>query len=363
MEGQKYSYDKIYTFENLYKAFRQSAKGKRHKKEVIDFELDLARNLWRLHEELKSGAYRISGYYQFRLYDPKIRNIQALHFRDRVVQHSLCDNVLREYFENRLIYDCAACRRGKGTHFAMRRLTEFFGKFYAKHGTDGYILKIDIRKYFDNIDHEVLKKRLSDFPDEKVRNLLLYIVDSQNQDTGKGLPLGNQTSQWFALYYLDPIDRLIKEKYRIKYYTRYMDDLVMIHEDKEYLKEVLTGLRDYAENVLKLEFNEKTQIFPISQGVDYLGWHFYLTDSGKVIKRLRRSNKRRFKRRMKAFAKKYSEDDITLEEIKRSLAAYNGHLKHGHTWKLKKRVYSGLVLKKSEKNDAAPLKIPNIYIK
>lgn len=342
----RYSYDKIYSFENLYEAVRQSAKGKRHKREVINFELDLAKNLWSLHEELKSGKYRTKGYYHFLVFDPKTRDIQALHFRDRVVQHSLCDNVLREYFENRLIYDCAACRVGKGTHFAMRRLTEFLRKFYARHGTDGYILKIDIRKYFDNIDHEVLKKRLSGFPDERVRDFLFDIIDSHNGDVGKGLPLGNQTSQWFALYYLDPIDRLIKEKYRIKYYTRYMDDLVLLHEDREYLKEVLDGLREYARDVLHLEFNEKTHIFPLSQGVDYLGWHFYLTDTGKIVRRLRGSNKRRFKRRMKSFMKKYREGSITFDKIKMSLASYSGHLKHGHAWRLKKRVYAAFVLKK-----------------
>lgn len=351
MEEKSYSYEKLYSFKNLYRAYRQAALGKRNKSEVINFELDLANNLWSMKESLKDGTYTISGYYHFMVYDPKKRNIQALHFRDRVVQHSLCDNILRPYFENRLIYDCAACRVGKGTHFAMKRLSEFMRAFYRKHGTKGYILKCDIRKYFDNIDHEVLKKRLSTFPDERVRRLLYDIIDSHNKDTGKGLPLGNQTSQWFALYYLDPLDRLIKEKYRIRYYTRYMDDLVLIHEDKNYLEKVLDGIREYAEDVLHLEFNEKTQVFPISQGVDYIGWHFYLTDRGKVIKRLRNSNKRRFKRRLKSFARKYAKDEVELDAIKRSLVSYNGHLKHGHTWKLRKHVYSGFVLKRQETED------------
>lgn len=173
------------------------------------------------------------------------------------------------------------------------------------------------------------------------------IIDSHNKGEGKGLPLGNQTSQWFALYYLDPVDRLIKEKYRIKYYSRYMDDLVLIHDDKEYLKEVLAGIREYAEKRLNLEFNEKTQVFPLSQGVDYLGWHFYLSDTGKVIRKLRASNKRRFKRRLKAFAKKYAGGKLASEDIRRSLVSYNGHLKHGHTWKLRRHVYSKFVLQRA----------------
>ena len=226
----------------------------------------------------------------------------------------------------------------------MNRLNSFLRAFYRKHGTHGWILKCDVRKYFDSIDHDALKRMLEKYPDTDVRLFLDMVIDSYHQDTGKGLPMGNQSSQWFALYYLDKIDRVIKEKYRIKYYTRYMDDLVLIHEDKQYLMKCLSEIRGYAEKELKLEFNQKTQIFPIRQGVDYLGWHFYLTDTGKVIRRLRTSNKRRFKQRLKKFQKLYSQGDITTDKIKMSLASYNGHLRHGHTWKLKKKAYGKFVL-------------------
>ena len=343
-------YEKIYRFENLYKAYRLAARGKRHKQAVISFELNLSENLWRLHDELEDRSYRPSPYYHFTIYDPKTREIQALSFPDRVVQRSLCDNVLRPWFENRLIYDCAACREGKGTHFAMRRLSDFLGEFYRKHGTDGYILKCDIRKYFDSVDHEVLKWQLRRFPEKEMREYLYRIIDSYHADTGKGLPMGNQSSQWFALYYLDRIDRIIKEKYRIPWYTRYMDDLVLLHPDKDLLKQCLAELRAYATSVLKLEFNQKTQIFPVSQGVDYLGWHFYLTDTGKVIRRLRTGNKRRFKRRLRRFRREYTEGRTDAAAIRRSLVSYNGHLRHGHTWKLRKKIYRNFVLSRSGKD-------------
>ncbi|MBQ7588892.1 MAG: reverse transcriptase [Lachnospiraceae bacterium] len=344
-------YGQIYDFKNLYTSYKLAARCKRSKRDVIDFEYNLASNLWKLHYELKDGRYRLSGYYHFKIYDPKERDIQALYFKDRVMQHSLCDNVLRPYFENRLIYDCAACRQGKGTRFAVDRMTEFMRRFYGGHGTSGYILKCDIRKYFDNIDHDILKDRLKRFPDDRVRKLLYDIIDSFNANTGKGLPLGNQSSQWFALYYLDPLDRRIKEKWRIKYYTRYMDDLILIHEDKGYLKQVLEDIREYAADILKLEFNDKTQLFPISEGADYVGWHFYLTDTGKVVRLLRTSNKRRFKRRLKGFKKKYNRYEMTLDEIKRSLSSYNGHLKQGHTYRLRKNIYSKFVLTHAKKDD------------
>lgn len=231
--------ERLTEFENIYQAYRQSIKGKRHKNEVIQYETNLHMQLWYLQERLKNRMYQPSGYHKFMIYDPKEREIQALSFADRVFQHLLCDTVLRPYFEPRLIYDNAACRQGKGTHFALKRLEHFFHDYYKKYGAEGYILKYDIRKYFPSIDHEVLKEKLSRFPDEEVKELLYRIIDSYAADTGKGLPMGNQSSQWFALYYLDRLDRLIKEKLRIKGYVRYMDDGILIHESREYLRECL----------------------------------------------------------------------------------------------------------------------------
>lgn len=344
-------YRDLYRFKNLYRAYKLTAKGKRSKAEVIGYELNLADHLWKLHDALEGKQYSMLRYHRFMIFDPKKREIQALPFSGRVMQHSLCDNILEPYFENRLIYDCAACRKGKGTHFAMDRLTKFLQEFYRKHGTDGWFLKCDVRKYFESINHDRLKYLLRKFPDKETRSFLYRIIDSYNADTGRGLPMGNQSSQWFALYYLDTIDRIIKEKYKIRYYTRYMDDLILLHEDKEYLKACLSEIQAYAKEKLKLEFNEKTQVFPISEGVDYLGWHFYLTNTGKVIRKLRSSNKRRFKRRLKSFQERYRSGEVEFAAIKRSLASYNGHLKHGHTWKLRKKIYGGFVLTKAPKEE------------
>ena len=194
-------YEKVYRFENLYQAYRRAARGKRTKAEVIAFELNLAENLWRLHDELESKTYRIPGYEYFMIFDPKKREIKALPFSGRVVQHSLCDNILEPYFEKRLIYDCAACRKGKGTYFALDRLSAFMRDFHREHGTQGYFLKCDVRKYFASIDHDTLKYLLCRFPDDDTREFLFRIIDSFNPETGRGLPMGNQSSQWFPLYF------------------------------------------------------------------------------------------------------------------------------------------------------------------
>lgn len=334
-------YEKICDFENLYKAHKRARCCKSHKKDVILFEMNLSENLWKIKNSLENHTYKVSGYNKFMIFDPKEREIQALSYYDRIVQHALCDEVLTPFFDKRLIYDNAACRIGKGTHFALKRLTLFLQQHYKKYGANGYILKCDIRKYFPSIHHNVLKNQLQKIiPDKDILNLLFHIIDSFEHSPNRGLPMGNQTSQLFALFYLDPLDRFIKEKLRIKYYVRYMDDLVLLSQDKEYLSDCLKIMQKIVNNDLLLEFNEKTQIFPLKNGVDFLGFHFYLTDSGKVVKKLRRSSKVRFKNRMKKLQKDYKTGKIQLENIKMSLASYKGHLKHGHTYKLRSDVFS-----------------------
>lgn len=293
-------YEKISNYESLYQAHKKARLGKQATREVILYETRLTENLEKLRFHLERHTYQIRGYRKFRIFDPKEREIQALSYGDRIVQHSLCDNVLGPYLERHLIYDNSACRKGKGTHFALDRLTCFLRKYYRSNGSNGYILKCDVRKYFNSIDHEVLgqKIRRMDLPDD-VKWLLDKIIGSYEYEERKGLPMGNQTSQWFALYYLDSLDRLVKEKLRIRYYSRYMEDMILIHPSKEYLQECLARMREHLEGELKLAFNEKTQIHAIRQGVDYLGFHFYLTETGKVIRTLRQSGKKRLKRKLR----------------------------------------------------------------
>ena len=264
--------EEIFSFENLYKAHLKARKSKRDKKEVIKFEMNLSENLIRLSQKIADGKYKVKGYYSFAIYDPKYRIIHALHYQDRVVQHCLCDNYLAPLIDRKLIYDNAACRINKGTLFALKRVNKFLYKFHNKYGTNGYALKCDIRKFFDNIDHDILKSKLQRIvEDTEVLKFIHGIIDSYEYSSNKGLPLGNQTSQWFAIYYLDGLDRYIKEELKIKYYSRYMDDFILLHYDKDYLKLVKTLVTEYLNQELKLEFNEKTIISPLSNGINYLG--------------------------------------------------------------------------------------------
>ena len=302
-------------------------------------------NLCQIQEELQSERYRLSGYYHFTIHDPKVREIYALHYRDRIVQHSLCDNVLAPFFEKHLVYDNAACRTCKGTLFAMNRLNHFLLEHYRQYGTDGYFLKCDIRKFFDNIDHEILKKRLDRVVDDKrTLRLLYHIIDSYEVTPGKGIPMGNQTSQWFALYYLDSLDRLVKEKLRIKHYTRYMDDMILVSNIKDTLLNALQEMRKLV-GELHLEFNTKTQIFPISHGVEYLGWRFGLTENGAVTRRLKVHSKTRWKHRLRKLKYEYADGQIEFSKIRESIQSFGNHMSYGDTWKMYNGVMKKYVLK------------------
>ncbi len=343
------NYDEIFTFENLYQAHLKARACKRNKKDVILFELNLSENLWDLHDSLQDRTYNVSGYNHFVIYEPKRREIQALEYKDRIVQHTLCDLYLYPLLTSKFIYDNGGCQKGKGTDFALDRFSGFLREFYKKHGTDGYILKADIRHFFPSIDHKTLKYKLQRIIDDgDIYGLVERIIDSYNADAGKGVPMGNQTSQMFALYYLDGLDRLIKEKLHIKFYVRYMDDCILIHEDKEYLKWCLKKMEECVEDELLLEFNSKTQIFPIKNGVDFLGFHFYMTDTGKVIRKVRQSTKKKYKKRMKKMRDDYNAGLIEYEDIQKVLPGFNGHLKRGHTYRLKKAVLDDFILIKPQ---------------
>lgn len=342
MDMETFPYSAVCCFENLYRSHLIARRGKRFTPEVINFELDLGNSLMRLTEELKNETYRISGYYSFRVYEPKERIIHALHYRDRVVQHCLCDYILEPLLGPKLIYDNAACRKGKGTHFAIRRLTGFLSDFYRKHGTQGYILRCDVAKFFDSVSHRILKsKMLRVVWDEKLQKMISDIIDSYETSPGYGLPMGNQTSQWFAIYYLDEVDRLVKEELKCRYYVRYMDDFVIVHHDLNELRKIKSRIEKTVAG-LELRLNSKTQIFPIKNGVDFLGFHFYLTETGKVVRKIRRKSIRNLRRYLKHSVAEYANWRLSLKDLHQVLQSYIQHMKTGHTWHLRCHLLSNV---------------------
>lgn len=326
-----FNYAEIYDFGNLYEGYRKTRRGKREKKSVAKFEVNSLESIIYLQRLLEDKNYKMCPYHCFKVYEPKERLIMSNSFKDKVVQHSICDNILRPIYKDKFIYDNYASQKGRGTHFGLDRLAEFMRMHYREYGTEGWVLKCDIAKYFYSIDHNVLKKQIrKNIYDPNIIQLLDMIIDSI---PNPGIPMGNQTSQWFALIYLNEMDHYIKRTLRIKYYGRYMDDFYLIHPDKAYLQYCLKEI-EHIVGDLGLKLNQKTDIFPLKNGIDFLGFHTYLTESGKVIRKLRRKSKNNMRRKLKKFREKYDNGEMEFERIKQSYQSWRGHASHGNCYYL-----------------------------
>ena len=327
--GDKMNLENIFSFENLYNAHKKCRRSKQHKGEVIRFETNISENIYKLKKELTSKRYKVGKYKEFLIYEPKERLIQALPYRDRIVLRCFCDNILIKKKKKKLINDNVACRKSKGTKYGMDRLKYFLQKeFFRNKDNKVYYLKCDIHKYFPSIDHDILINRLKkvDFSDDEFW-FINKIINEQPNNLGKGLALGNQSSQWFALYYLDRIDRLVKEQLRIKGYVRYMDDFILIHRNKQYLQHCLKEINKVCNEELNLKLNQKTQIGIAYNGIDFLGFNHILTSSGKVIRKLRFSSKQRMKKHIKTMKKLKDKSIIDEEYISMRINSFKAHLK------------------------------------
>ena len=292
-------FSEICTFSVLYKAYLAARRGKRSRAATANYEVHLLANIVNLVYILQTKIYRPGLFRVFYVYEPKKRLVQAPAFVDKVVQHALVDNLIYERITNSFILDNYASQKGKGLHFGLDRLRGFFTEYWNK-----YIV-------FD---------------------LLCTSIDSTD-----GLPLGYQTSQLFALLFLDEFDHFVKERLHIRWYGRYMDDFFLIHPDKDYLQFCLKEIRAFMAS-LGLELNEKTQIFPIRNGIDFLGFHTYLTEEGKVIRKLRHSSIKRMRSKLRRWEQDYPAGLVTREKILQSWQAWDAHAAHGNTWSLRQQV-------------------------
>lgn len=325
-------FEKVIDFSNMYKAFRRAKCGKGYQKSSARFNLAALDGIHALIAQLKDKTYRVSDYNEFKVYEPKERIIQTTSFKDKVVQHSLCDNVIMPRLQRVFVYDNCAGQKGKGTLFGLDRLSQQMQQFHSKYGFAGYILKCDITKFFYNISHDQLKDIVGYHfgYDPDICWLCNLFIDSTE---GKGIPLGNQINQGFALLYLDGMDKLIKWELGIEYYGRNMDDFYLIHPSKEYLKYCLEVITAYLET-LDLTLNGKTQIFPFKNGISYLGFHTYITADGKPIRRLKNQNKRNAQRKFLRMAKLVDEGKLPMEKFQASYGAWKNHISHGNCYKL-----------------------------
>ena len=315
----RHIYHSIISFDNLLISWQEFLRGKRKRKDVAEFSLNLTDNILALHRSLVDKTYRHGSYQAFKINDPKPREIHKASVRDRLVHHAIY-RVLYSYFDKKFIYDSYSYRLGKGTHRAVNGLRTF-GRKASKNNTQTvWILKCDIKKFFANINHQILKEILEKhIADTNSLWLLSQITDSFRSDNSNvGLPLGNLTSQLLVNIYMNEFDQYAKRKLKVKYYIRYADDFVILSESKAYLKWILLRVMGLLEAKLKLTLHpNKITIATVASGVDYLG--YILFSSHRI---LRTKTKRRMLKRVNA----------------KNLPSYLGLLKHCAGYKLEHKI-------------------------
>ena len=329
-------FDDAISYGNMRRALNRCCLDVRWKDSVVGYELHAPRNTYDLIQDIRNGTYKISPYQTFTIYEPKKRVIIATRIRDRQFQMSLCEAGLYEDVTEHFIHDNCACQKGKGTDFALKRIKTHMRRFYQEHGKAGWVMKLDVKKFFPNTRHDVAKaaitKRVSD---PRARQAVCDVIDSFEGDVGIGL--GSQISQLVELAVLDDLDHFIKEELRIKHYVRYMDDMVFIHEDKEYLKRCWKEIEKKLKEI-HLELNKKSCMYPLSQGVKFLQWRFVITESGRIKQTMNSDKLGKERRRLKALLAKEARGEIEEGTAERSLQAWAANADRGDTFFQQKRM-------------------------
>jgi RNA-directed DNA polymerase len=319
-------YQDIISIKNLFEAWQEFVSGKKNKKDVAEFALNLSHNIFQLHSDLINKTYTHSGYQAFNISDPKPRNIHKATVRDRLLHHAVY-RILYPYFDQLFIFDSYSCRNFKGTHKALNRFRKFGRKVSKNNTKQCWILKCDIKKCFASIDQRIVIEILKKFiDDQNVVWLIENILQSfQSFEEFKGLPLGNLTSQLLVNSYLNELDQFFKHRMKIKHYIRYADDFVILSEDQNYLWELVPKIADFLEEKLKLQLHpNKLFVKTLSSGVDFLGWVYF--PNHRV---LRTATKRKMFRNI---------ENTTQDKRENTIASYFGMLKWGNGYKLQEQI-------------------------
>lgn len=339
-------YEEMVSPESLFAAWNAFKVGKTKREDVANFEWKLEENIFALHRDLKSKEYRHGAYSSFFIEDPKQRHIHKAPVRDRVVHHAVFQ-VLNPIFEPTFIADSYSCRVGKGTHKGIDALTYMVRKVSRNYTRPCFVLKCDVRRFFDSIDHnvllEILRERIADVD---VMHLLETIVESfppgQSNifERHMGVPIGNLTSQLFANVYLNVFDQFMKHELRVKHYARYTDDFVIVSGDKEELEALLPRIRIFLGERLRLELHpKKVLICQPHQGIDFLGY---------VIRRhsrvLRTKTKNRMVKKLSLKTSECNAEIISPDRLRQTLNSYLGVLSHANGRGLSEKITSDTIL-------------------
>ncbi len=317
-------FDKIISLENLFDAWTEFKRDKNNKKDVAEFEIGLEDYVFKLHDDLKNQAYKHGAYVSFFIHDPKRRHIHKASVRDRLLHHAV-HRIIEPIWNKTFIFDSWSSRKNKGTHAAVKRLQKFGLELSRNHTLTLWVLKLDIRNFFDSVNHKILMDILKQCaPDNRLLALFREIIESFSP----GLPLGNLTSQLFANVYMNRLDQFVKHELKIVGYVRYADDFVLLHPDRELLIECLDKITSFLQDQLHLDVHPKKIVLKrYAGGIDYLGYVCF-----PHYRVLRTKTKRRMFKRVN----------------EKNFSSYNGILQHCRSINLQAKLLE-VVKKKDEK--------------
>ena len=328
--------ERIIGFDALWDSMMKCKRGVMWKDSVAGFCLDPMRQVSKLCDQLHDGTYKERPHKYFTISYPKERSIMSISFRDRVYQRSLNDVGIYPAMSKSFIYDNGACQTGKGADFARNRFKCHLQRYYRKHGSEGWCLKMDVKGYYPNMRHDVAKQTFRKYLDDNVYERAAEILDSF--PTEVGFNPGSQIIQIAGIYVLSPIDHYIKERLRVKHYIRYMDDMLIVGNSKAELEAIKA---DIGKRLADIGFElhpTKTRITPLRNGVMFLGFNYHLTDTGKVILSIDSNRVRAVRKKLARMVKKAKAGNMTREKVDQSYTCWRSHAQHGNSWKLIQRM-------------------------
>jgi hypothetical protein len=329
--------DTVISAEALYCSMLKCRKGVLWKDSAASFYLNALERVLSLYRQLADGSYSPRDTVRFRITSPKPRDISSVAFRDRVYQRSLNDNAVYPAMSRSFIYDNFACQKGKGTDAARERLKHFLRRHCRQCGPDGWVAQIDVKGYYPNMPHGLTEALFRAKLDPDVFGLVLDILHRQYGGE-KGYDPGSQLVQIAGISVLDGFDHYMKERLRVKHYIRYMDDIIMVGSDKNAMESCLHDAVLYLQG-LGFEPNpKKTRVFPLRDGIDFLGFRFSLTQSGRVLMQIRPENVKRERLKLRRLVARSKRGLIPREKVDESYAAWKNHASKGNSFSLLRRM-------------------------
>ena len=355
-------FDEIFSIDNLYAALEDASQGRRYNKDALIYNLDVWAMVQEIRNEIFNGTYSIDRYYIFYVYEPKKRMIMSISFKHRIVQWAIY-RVINPVLVKGYIEDSYGCIPGRGSLSAMQRL-KYWVVMASRKEEQWFYLKLDISKYFYRISHRVLKKILAKkIKDKRLLKVLYSIIDCEHTPFGLplgrspgdvpleerlfdvGMPIGNLLSQLFANVYLNELDQYCKRELQIRFYIRYMDDVIILCNSKLQLRIWKDQIEQFLLQELELHLNKKTCIRPIGQGIEFVGYRIW---AERVV--IRKSTTLRIRRALRGMSAKYTDYKITMQDFSETLQSYLGMLEHCNSDALINKILDEIVLTHNKEN-------------